>query len=55
MTHRPPRGRGTRRLPARDAAPPEVPEVSKPAQPEPATDGDPIPDHIRHMLEAAYT
>jgi hypothetical protein len=45
--------------------PPEVPEVSRPAKPppgaapagptDPGPDPDPIPEHIRRMLEAAYT
>jgi len=42
--------------PVRDMLPPEVPEASA-APPEPAKepDADPIPEHIRRMLEAAYT
>jgi hypothetical protein len=50
----------------RDAILPEVPEVSGPPKPLPpggatsstadsSTDADPIPEHIRRMLEAAYT
>jgi hypothetical protein len=50
-----PHRRKIRREPARDVTPPEVPEVvsatSAPAEPE----VDPIPEHIRKMLEAAYT
>jgi hypothetical protein len=45
-----------RKIPARDVIPPEVPEASSLPEavhkPEPAEE---IPDHIRKMLEAAYT
>jgi hypothetical protein len=52
-----PNRRKIRREPARDVAPPEVPEVvSAPPAPSPARpETDPIPEHIRRMLEAAYT
>jgi hypothetical protein len=43
---------------ARDVVPPEVPEVAgAPAQPPSAPKAEPeeIPEHIRRMLEAAYT
>ena len=53
MKSRPPKRRIS---PVRDMLPPEVPEASA-APPEPAKepDADPIPEHIRRMLEAAYT
>ena len=36
--------------------PPEVPEVSASASPPPPEEeADPIPEHIRQMLKAAYT
>jgi len=44
-----------RKLPPRDIAPPDVPEVSAPARPAPENVAEDIPDHIRRMLEAAYT
>jgi hypothetical protein len=34
--------------------PPDVPEVTSAAQPVPEDDAD-LPEHIRRMLEAAYT
>lgn len=44
-----------RRPPARDILPPDVPEAANPA-PAPAVDAEKdLPDHIRQMLEAAYT
>ena len=47
--------KSARRRTPRDAAPPEVPEVSsKPVAPV-VDEADPIPEHIRKMLEAAYT
>jgi hypothetical protein len=51
-----PNRRKVPREPARAAAPPEVPEVviATPPAP-PKTEPDPIPEHIRRMLEAAYT
>jgi hypothetical protein len=56
MKPRPPNRRKIRQTPARDAFPPDVPEaVSTPAPPPSANDADPIPEHIRRMLEAAYT
>ena len=55
MKPRPPHRRKIRREPVRTIAPPEVPEVTpKTASPAEA-ETDPIPDHIRRMLEAAYT
>lgn len=50
---RPPR----RRKPPvpRNPLPPDVPEVVTAADPVPVDKSDPIPDHIRRMLEAAYT
>jgi hypothetical protein len=57
LKSRPPR----RRKPtARAPVPPEVPEVARPA-PKAGATGEPkpetsdIPEHIRRMLEAAYT
>ena len=48
--------RTPRRTPLRDIAPPEVPEVSAaPAKPPAGDADDPIPEHIRKMLVAAYT
>ena len=44
-----------RETPKRDTMPPEVPEVSDVARPSPDAEPDPIPEHIRRMLEAAYT
>ncbi len=42
--------------PAQDLLPPEVPEVTKaPPAEKPEADSDPIPEHIRRMLEVAYT
>jgi len=35
--------------------PPEVPEVTSAAAPDAKDEADPIPEHIRRMLEAAYT
>ena len=44
-----------RKLPPRGVMPPEVPEVTS-APPPPVNDEtDAIPEHIRRMLEAAYT
>ncbi len=60
MKSRPSRPPGTRRQPARGVAPPDVPEVTRtegtrtPAQAVKA-EADPVPEHIRRMLEAAYT
>jgi len=50
---RPPR----RRKPPspRDTLPPDVPEVATAAAPTKDDTSDPIPEHIRRMLEAAYT
>jgi hypothetical protein len=51
-----PKRRKVPREPVRTTAPPEVPEVvsgSPPAPPK--VEPDPIPEHIRRMLEAAYT
>jgi len=48
----------TRRHAIRDIVPPDVPEViSAPAPAVTASnaESDPIPEHIRKMLEAAYT
>jgi len=53
-----PRPQRQRKILARDAAPTEVPEASSaPAQGPSAPKAEPedIPDHIRRMLEAAYT
>jgi hypothetical protein len=51
-----PNRRKVPREPARTAPPPEVPEVVSAAPPSPPkAEPDPIPDHIRKMLEAAYT
>jgi len=50
-----PNRRKIRREPARDIAPPDVPEVVttvRPAQPRVGEEPDPIPEHIRRMLEA---
>jgi hypothetical protein len=53
MKPRPPR---RRKSPApRDALPPDVPEVATAAPPATEDKSDAIPDHIRRMLEAAYT
>jgi hypothetical protein len=51
---RPPR---PRKKSVRDTIPPEVPEVAGASPPENAKEPepDPIPEHIRRMLEAAYT
>jgi len=52
------RSRKQRRVPPRDVVPPEVPEVvveTGEADPEVKTEAEPIPEHIRRMLEAAYT
>ena len=53
-----PRRPRPRKPPARDALPPEVPEVV--SEPHAATsakpaESDEVPDAIRRMLEAAYT
>jgi hypothetical protein len=53
MKPRPPRRRKTSS--ARDALPPDVPEVASTAQPATDDKSDSIPEHIRRMLEAAYT
>jgi hypothetical protein len=50
MKPRPPR----RRKP-RDILPQDVPEVATAAPPANDDKSDPIPEHIRRMLEAAYT
>ena len=51
---KPPR-RGRRPSP-RETAPPEIAEFSKtPVRRKPKPEADPIPEHIRKMLEAAYT
>ena len=39
----------------RDALPPDVPEVATAAPPATDDKSDAIPEHIRRMLEAAYT
>jgi len=44
-----------RNVPARDVIPPDVPEVVATPASEPREATDPIPEHIRRMLEAAYT
>jgi hypothetical protein len=44
-----------RKLPARDLVPPEVPEYTSASSPAANDEADPIPEHIRRMLEAAYT
>jgi hypothetical protein len=49
---RPPR---RRKPPAKDVLPPDVPEVVSTAAPKPENDADLLPEHIRRMLEAAYT
>jgi hypothetical protein len=52
MKPRPPR----RRKPTtRDVLPPDVPEVVKTATPKAENEADLLPEHIRRMLEAAYT
>jgi len=52
MKPRPPR----RRKPTvRQALPPEVPEVVTAASPAGRDQTDQLPEHIRRMLEAAYT
>ncbi len=58
MSPRPPAKRKRRGLPARPVMPPGVPETAASAPPAPAQaspDGDPVPEDIRKMLEAAYT
>jgi hypothetical protein len=50
-----PRPPQRRKPPARDALPPDVPEVVSEALPVTEDENDPIPEHIRRMLEAAYT
>jgi len=40
---------------ARDALPPEVPEMAIATAPAKDDTSEPIPEHIRRMLEAAYT
>jgi hypothetical protein len=55
MKPRPPDKRRPRRTPARDVTPPEVPEASKSSPAEPQAKDAELPDHIRRMLEAAYT
>ena len=44
-----------RKPPSRDLVPPEVPEVASVASPATKEDADLLPEHIRRMLEAAYT
>jgi hypothetical protein len=39
----------------RDSLPPDVPEVATAAAPAKDDTSEPIPEHIRRMLEAAYT
>ena len=50
---RPPRQR--RSPPPRDFLPPDVPEVATTATPTENDTSDSVPEHIRRMLEAAYT
>jgi len=53
-----PRPPQRRKILARDVTPPDVPEVSSAPVREPSApkaESDEIPDHIRRMLEAAYT
>ena len=55
-SNRRPNGRPRdRKVPARDTMPPDVPEVTSAALPMGQEQSDPIPEHIRRMLEAAYT
>jgi hypothetical protein len=49
-----PRAPQRRKPLSRDVLPPDVPEVVSAAQPV-KDDDDEIPEHIRRMLEAAYT
>ncbi len=52
---RPPR---RRKFPSRDTVPPQVPETvsdDRPAEPAGTGETDLLPEHIRRMLEAAYT
>jgi hypothetical protein len=49
---RPPRRRQT---PAREVLPPEVPEVASTIPPAAEAANELLPEHIRRMLEAAYT
>jgi hypothetical protein len=39
----------------RDPLPPDVPEVAPATATKPENDADLLPEHIRRMLEAAYT
>lgn len=50
-----PRPPNRRKLPTRDVIPPDVPEVTSAVAPLTDDEPDPIPEHIRRMLEAAYT
>jgi len=50
-----PRPSPRRKPPIRDVLPPDVPEVVSAAAPVAEDEADPIPEHIRRMLEAAYT
>ncbi|MGD0431965.1 MAG: hypothetical protein ABSA58_12830 [Acetobacteraceae bacterium] len=53
-----PRTPPRRKLASRDVIPPEVPEAAAATQSapsDPKAEPQDIPDHIRRMLEAAYT
>jgi hypothetical protein len=50
-----PRKPPRRKPPVRDVMPPDVPEVSGTDSPVTKDEADPLPEHIRRMLEAAYT
>ena len=56
LSNRRPIGRPrSRKLPAADVLPPDVPEVTSTALPADEQQPDQVPEHIRRMLEAAYT
>jgi hypothetical protein len=55
MSEMKPRPSPRRKTPTRDVMPPDVPEVSSAPAPAAEKESDPIPEHIRRMLEAAYT
>lgn len=59
MKPRPPHRPKARRESVRDIAPLDVPQVTPAGvgvpQTRPTAEPDPIPEHIRKMLEAAYT